>query len=398
MKPSTVAESKPTKESVACEVAKYRKYTKNQVDIATLMYNNPGNKYRQRLLMVCCDPIVDWHNKQNRTWRSASESIAWEIDEMAGSIWEPLKATIAVMSDASKLHFAGLQMDFSAGAMVGLSADDPRAEWNGEQAHLMGSFIIRLLSQRVRRLLPLLRGWPRRCVLGLDGRYADGMLKQLQQDWENYQVVKARGDKFSKTMVHRSLFESAHVAGYMSAFEESGFRLTPLVLEMLKKRHSRVTGTQLAEDGFNVQRRAEAKGSSPIMSAGRLWSTLIDREVLGKRHRFAEVDLRLQPEVANIEDDVKIKQIVGHKRSTTLHSPGPATLHATIADLELADLELADFAAKNRCWEEIQHCWPSCSCRPTNMLIKKKGGHLVLQVGRLELHCRVGLDGGGSGI
>lgn len=259
----TVAESKPTKETVACEVAKYKKYTKNQLEIATLMYNNPENKYRQRLLMVCSDPIVDWHSKQNRTLRSASEAITWEIEEMTGAVWEPLKATVSVMSDASKLQFVGLQLDFSAGAMVGLTADDPRVVWNGKQAQLMGSFITRLLSQRIRRLLPILRGWPRRCVLGLDQRHADdeaaeARLGELPSRQGQY------GDKFSKTMVNRSLFESAHVSSYISAFEESDFLLSPSVLEMLRKRHARVIGTQLAEDGFDVQRKAEAKGTSPI--------------------------------------------------------------------------------------------------------------------------------------
>lgn len=73
-----------------------------------------------------------------------------------------------------------------------------------------------------------------------------------------------------------------------------------------------------------------------------------------------------QRPLSNIQDEVKIKQIVGHKRSTNWRSPSPASLHTNIADLELAD-----FAQKNNCWDKIQHCWLSCLCRSTNLLIKK---------------------------
>ena len=60
-----------------------------------------------------------------------------------------------------------------------------------------------------------------------------------------------------------------------------------------KKKLKRVGGSQLVEDGICRARREEGENNARIMKPERMMSTLLDKQVLGKVHRYKEVHLSI---------------------------------------------------------------------------------------------------------
>lgn len=236
-------------------------------------------------MRVCCDPVVDWHSEQH-ILSSASETVVWELDQLSGAALRPLADTTKVMRDPAKLQHTGLRMDCSQAGLRGFSADDPRVVWNSELAQLMGSFVMRLISMRIRRMFPFPRGWPRRCVMGLDDKLRPEMERQFKQDYDNHKKIKGGGGRFAMP----------HMSSRMSR------RSRPAVSWSMRRSQTskRASATHLIEGGFSVQRRAKDKGASPVMVADRICSTLVDKAVSSQRHHFDEANWRLQGKVRNV--------------------------------------------------------------------------------------------------
>jgi hypothetical protein len=66
------------------------------------------------------------------------------------------------------------------------------------------------------------------------------------------------------------------------------------LLDWLTQKFRRIGGSQVVEDGVMRGRRAEGAGANTIMAADRVYHTLVERQVLGKVHRYAEAILTLE--------------------------------------------------------------------------------------------------------
>ena len=69
---------------------------------------------------------------------------------------------------------------------------------------------------------------------------------------------------------------------------------TAALLDWLTQKFRRIGGSQVVEDGVMRGRRAEGAGANTIMAADRVYHTLVERQVLGKVHRYAEAVLTLE--------------------------------------------------------------------------------------------------------
>lgn len=65
-------------------VANMRSVTRNQLEVATLMFGDFDNRCRQRVIYLGAGPCQRWHSQQNKRNRACSESIAWEIEQLRG--------------------------------------------------------------------------------------------------------------------------------------------------------------------------------------------------------------------------------------------------------------------------------------------------------------------------
>ena len=65
-------------------------------------------------------------------------------------------------------------------------------------------------------------------------------------------------------------------------------KVTSRLESWLRHKHSRLGGSQLLEDGFMRQRLAEKAGRNATMAADRMWSVLVEKKVLRKKHHLQE--------------------------------------------------------------------------------------------------------------
>lgn len=107
----------------------------------------------------------------------------------------------------------------------------------------------------------------------------------------------------------------------------------PIVIDLLPEqvrtwlaeKHARVLASQLVEDGFCRQRFAEKAGRSTTLSLDHMWSTLVDRRILGDVHGFREVDWRAQPAQRDSKIPAKALECSHrtNRRRGTILVPGP---------------------------------------------------------------------------
>lgn len=232
----------------------------------------------------------------------------WEIRQLTGDYFLPLLRCFEAFGDPSLLYQMGVDIDCDMSDAV---ANDEllHIEWNKSEAKLIGGYTLQLVAMRLRRGLPLLKGWPRRCVLALDARFEQTILGEYKQDLDNFNELSARSDPTAKAMAKRSLFNAAHVQNYTGMFVATGFQMTPQLRDALARRHSRLISTQVLEDGFNVERRATDHCSNEAMSNDRMWSTLTHKEVLTQRHSYDEVDWRAQAKTREVTLPTKVARL-----------------------------------------------------------------------------------------
>ncbi len=154
--------SAPLKRAVA-EMARLRSASKNALHLGILMYSDSDNQLRQRCIATVADATARWHGDQNKRLRSVSETVVWEQQMLSGHIVGHLLETVEVLYSESKLNYCGLKTEFTADDLA-LDREHPAIAHQQDFAELFGELVLGMVAARIRRLMPLLRGWPRRQV------------------------------------------------------------------------------------------------------------------------------------------------------------------------------------------------------------------------------------------
>lgn len=172
------------------------------------------------------------------------------------------------MQDPSVSEFVGLKVKLSA-CDDGLPLEHPEVAMNQEFASLLGRMTLTLSGLRLCRGLALLRGWPRRCVLGLSPPHSQMMLDSFKQDAQNYEKMLESRAPYVKKTAERSVFRSIPVQQCWGVFQESGWAITGKLADWLRRKHYRMIGSQVIEDGFCREHLAEKTGRNSRMAADR---------------------------------------------------------------------------------------------------------------------------------
>lgn len=183
-----------------------------------------------------------------------------------------MRETLAQFQDLDILETLGLR--FSTKGLSSLHADHPEVQWNDELADLFGRFSMCLIGHRLQRGLPMLEGYPRKCVLATDPALCDGFWATMKGDLENFQKLTLTG-KHMKKMATRSKFNSVAVEQYIRIFTDCGWRSTPRLRAWLTQKHSRINTTQLCEDGFCREHIAEQSGRNALMACDRTLAPVV---------------------------------------------------------------------------------------------------------------------------
>ena len=360
-------------------VKDYREATRNNVEVALLVYNNSDIKYRQRLIAAVGEPYTTTYSDTSKRQRSVDGCVQWQIDQCKGAFWDPIVETFQFFQDSSKLEYLGLETEF--GPWSRLEKDHPVVQWNDDQASLMSKFIFTMAGKRIRRKLPLLRGWTRHSVMLLDVESVDKTIALFKRDVDNFEALKKSKDAFVKKIVTRSLFQSTPVKHMRAVLAKFEFKNSNSVQRWANRKHKRPISSLACEDAGNRARRAEEKSKTNAYSSSLLWETIIKKKVLSGVHKYKEVSGDRQrcprrsrlpahlyvPCAKRTHERINIRKIVSYQESTPWPSPGAASLPQNVADLILTEHCLA-IGLLGR----MRQAWLCSMLKPGHFLIRKK--------------------------
>ena len=90
------------------EIDQLRAAMDNKLHLAMVMYNE-RNKYINRRLVSAADPSDVWHSQQNINFRSLTEGLVWQIQQVGGHMHIHIALTVKQTIDATKFEWVGIK-------------------------------------------------------------------------------------------------------------------------------------------------------------------------------------------------------------------------------------------------------------------------------------------------
>ena len=171
-----------------------------------------------------------------------------------------------------------------------------------------------------------------------------------------------------------------------SCHKAEDWKDNPRTQQWAKRKYETLLQTQIAEDGFQRERRKETTSCAKVFNETTAWYTLIKRNVLGKVHRFKNI--RLQPFRRGV------KKLIDKKQRHRPHSTKPwkqlrkvVTEASTAAtwwtctssswNRPFAHLVLQRYCLTDTQWpqrvERVSLCWLCCIFNRANLLVREVG-------------------------
>jgi hypothetical protein len=336
------------------EVELVRAAAANQLHIAMQMYGDCSNQLKQRTIVHVADAVADAHSSQNKILRSLDATIPWELEQLGGEGFAPLRKIVALPFDTKALKHLGIADEwtyYDLNAVVAGSAKELELD-NQERYALLFDLSMIMVKKRFLRLIPRMLGWPRMFFNLLDVSRQEKTLALLRRHWERFKntLRDAKGG-WKEEVAVRSQFQTKSVQCICLILDKEGWEspLSDRLMGLLRNRGCRLNGTQITEDGIRVCKRALERAKNNISADERLWATLIDERVLSKEHSFAEIDRNFetldrqadcpshwflsQPLLAQKRLD--LRGII--RKDAKFNSPGPAMFAGAHVDNYLMD-------------------------------------------------------------
>ena len=119
----------------------------------------------------------------------------------------------------------------------------------------MGDFGASLVWHRVKRHLPLLRGWPRGLV-NMAGPDAQQEINKLRRDYDAYQVLLEDHPEPMEGVRRRSTFETVPVQQVVECCRQAERQPSQALANLAIAKSRIVVGSQVIEDAFKRQTRS----------------------------------------------------------------------------------------------------------------------------------------------
>ena len=156
--------------------------------------------------------------------------------------------------------------------------------------------------------------------------------------------------------------------------------------EWASRKYKSLIQTQIAEDGFQRERRKETTSAAKSFNERTAWHTLIQKNVLGKVHRFKK--LRLQPFVRGIKKKIKEKEVFKPGLKTASCNlrkvMGDKSYNATwwvctssSWNKPFAHLIMQTYCLRDTAWPDrigrVSLCWLCCLFNRASLLVREVG-------------------------
>ena len=297
----------------------------------------------------------EWHSHQNGTCRSTHASLIWLKEQVVDKKFLTICSdSLEGLGNREDLLYIGLDLGLTS-MNEDFEEDHPYFVFQDELSGHFARMRVNLVAARLRRMLHMLRGPSSYSVHNAcdsDALNTLGM-QMFKIDFDNFTKLRAMNDAVAKKLVARSPFQTLPVQQIANIFIDHNWQSNNEVRSFFKKKHSRLLGTQVVEDGFQRQRRAEASTYNRKGKAITAWRTVIEKQVLEEVHAFdrPEVPDDVLPRSAMVDPEafhatVKGQSLELHTISSTKsqapwYSPGVENHCVQFADLHFQHVALA---------------------------------------------------------
>lgn len=337
----------------------------NAFSIAALVHSEPANLMRWRIVHCAGRFTRLWQGNLNKELRCVSATRKWLTEQLKGSFVSTLRRVLHTTTSESDIKLIGytIPRDNDCRAI-----SEGMVLFEDSMAELQAHYMMRLTGNRLYQEALFLEGWPTKSVLLLDEASASDTMQLLKWDWETYQELKQRVEDnpgcSSKDFLSRHLFEIVPNQQLLQICILSGWVVTDRFRHWLEQRFAKLTQSQLAEDGFNREKRAARKQLNRTGREVLAYSSLVESRVMHEAHDYAEFDAdhAALPRGATLDQTLfrptfgcfsfDPKGLVSYSQKTPWYSPGAAKL--PIAHLDL--LVLREARERNR-WHALGGLW-----------------------------------------
>ena len=131
-----------------------------------LMFCERENMFKERVILRVGQALCSWRSRQNRTLRSTLETASWEVENMCRGFDYVCCRTFATLTAPANPTYMGVDV-----GLLSCSVSDEGSDliFQDDQAKLISTYAFGIVSSRVKRLLPISRGWPRLAAEFLSG-------------------------------------------------------------------------------------------------------------------------------------------------------------------------------------------------------------------------------------
>ena len=185
------------------EVSRMREQYKGNLMIATMVYSNPENRRKQRIIGTVAGPIADYHSAANKKCRNIEGVREWTKLELKGGWNEPIRTMMGLLSNTDKLSYCGMRCELPGGVV----SEEDKQHISMEEDD-MALILLRLLRATVNSFavhyLPKVRGWPNRIGLVADSEKAGkSCIALFRKDYANFEKVKTLRGTTAKDFCRR---------------------------------------------------------------------------------------------------------------------------------------------------------------------------------------------------
>lgn len=342
---------------------------KNNLHTMVLVWSDPLTQPRLRVMFRFTRHVRAWYGDQSHRLRSCEAAAEWVVAQVGGLLAEPLNQTLMCLSDASDLEFVGLSVS-ELGKFAGKGMSEVFLHGQGQIAQLVGGWSMRLVANRIKRMLWFTEGWAGRQALLIASEEADRRqaCRRFEEQHKAFEAARGKAMPIWRRMVERSFFQTGAVLQLALSLQKAGWQSTAEVQDLVRNRLSGILQSKISEDMVCRARRGEQHRQNSEMSDRAVWLSLVEHEVATSVHHFRELDCSgvLVPPSSSentalqqrlFENKAKectpmLKSIIGTRDKTDWYSSSVAG-----ANLVFADTLLMEDAWRRQDWTRAASAW-----------------------------------------
>lgn len=354
-----------------------RKSCANGLAIAIFLMSAEHSRRKLVLFVEVAKTVEQWHSRQVRACRSASQCFDWQKEQVAEG---GCMRHICILWAASCLSGALVKADFWVPVGDGRLPSEEVAMSDDGLAREVGRFTLALIFRRIARTLPLTIGWPAGAIrlLGAPEVAAAEARKFMNAYDRHLQVAQLQNQcTFCAELARRSIFQRLPVKQLLLALQESGGAVSEPLRGHLQHRFRRLVSTTCIEDGFNHMKTDQVlckrkKSARPERSL----AYVLHRKVLSGRHSWGELQPCSAPprkgasipkdvfHLVKMQPSVPAAQMISASATAQHYSPGVEK-----ASSPLADVEMIEQAAAQGNLRMLSQAWLGCFMRWENEVL-----------------------------